>query len=60
MRFGWETAYDAPAPPSAVSELRPARREDSLGALRAEAERARERLAEIEQRIAMLETEDVE
>lgn len=59
-RFGWGAGNAAPASSLAVSELRPLRREDSLAALRAEAERARDRLAEIEQRIATMETEDVE
>ena len=55
-RFGWGAAYAAPASSPAVPE----RTEDSLTGLRAEAEWTRDRLAEIEQRIATLETEDVQ
>lgn len=55
-RFGWGAAHAAPASSPAVSD----RTENSLTGLRAEAEWTRNRLAEIEQRIATLETEDVE
>jgi hypothetical protein len=57
-RFGWGGPYAAPS--VAVAERLPADRENPLGELRAEAEWTRNRLAEIEQRIATLETQDVE
>lgn len=55
-RFGWGAAYAAPASSTAISE----RTGNSLTGLRAEAEWTRNRLAEIEQRIATLETQDAE
>ncbi len=59
-RFGWGAANAAPASSLPVAERLPVDREDSLGELRAEAEWTRNRLAEIEQRIAALETQDVD
>lgn len=55
-RFGWGAGYAAPAPSPVVAQPQA----DTLDTLRAEAELTRNRLAEIEQRIALMETADDE